>query len=81
MGKISPLSGHKHFESDWANKKENMSNIQIPSKDLGFYHQKALYNWFFMNKKNILKKKMAEKVAATGNWTPISWVTGQGPNH
>ena len=71
---------HKHFESDWANKKENMSNIQIPSTDLGLYHQKALYNWFFMQKKNF-EEKMAEKVAAKGNWTPISWVTGQGLNH
>ena len=44
-----------------------MSNIQIPSTDLGLYHQKALYNLFFMHKRNILKKKMAEKVAAKGN--------------
>ena len=45
-GLISP------FGSDWANKKENMSNIQIPSTDLGLYHQKAQYNWFFMHKKS-----------------------------
>ena len=72
---------HKRFESDLTNKKENMSNIQIPSTDLGVYHQKALSNWFFMHKKNILRKKMAEKVAAKGNWTPISWVAGQGLDH
>ena len=72
---------HKHFESDWANRKENMSNIQIPSTDLGLYHQKALYNWFFMHKIKFRKKKMAEKVAAKENWTPISWVTGQGLDH
>ena len=58
-----------------------MSNIQNISTDLGLYHQKALYNWFFMHKQNILEKKMAEKVATKGNWTPVSWVTGQGPNH
>ena len=44
-----------------------MSNIQIPSTDLGFYRQKALYNLFFMHKKYILMKKMAEKVAAKEN--------------
>ena len=72
---------HKRFESDLANKKENMSNIQITSTDLDFYYQKALYNWFFMHKKNILKKKMGEKVASKGNWTPVSCVTGQAPDH
>ena len=58
-----------------------MSNFQISSTDLGLYHQKALYNWFFMHKKNILKKKMVEKVASTGNWTlrdrPSSWPLDQ----
>ena len=62
---------HKHFESDWENKKENMSNSQIPSTDLGLYHQKALYDWFFIHKKKI-EEKMAEKVASKGNWTLIS---------
>ena len=72
---------HKSFKSDWAKKKENMSNIQIPSTDLGLYHQKAQYNWFFMHKKSILKKKMTEKVAPKGIWTRISRVKGQGLNH
>ena len=36
---------------------------------------------YLCTKKYILKKKMAEKVAAKGNWTPISWLTGQGLNH
>ena len=58
-----------------------MSNFQISSTDLGLYHQKALYNWFFMHKKNILKKKMAEKVASKGNWTQVSCVKGQAPEH
>ena len=43
-----------------------MSNIQIPSTVFGLYHQNALYNQFFMQK-NIVKKKMDEKVAAKGN--------------
>ena len=51
---------HKHFESDLANKKENMSNIQTPSTDLGFYHQKVLYDWFFMHKKYILPPRGIE---------------------
>ena len=58
---------HKHFESDWANRKENMSNIQIPSTDLGLYHQKALYNWFFMHKMKFRMKKMAEKGIEPGS--------------
>ena len=44
-----------------------MSNIQIPYTDLGLYHQKALYNWFFMHKIKFREKKMAEKVATKGN--------------
>ena len=44
-----------------------MSNIQIPSTDLGLYHQKALNNLFFMHKKKYFEETMAEKVAVEGN--------------
>ena len=40
--------------------------IQIPSTDLGLYHQKALYNWFFMHKKIFWRKKWLKKLPPRG---------------
>ena len=47
-----------------------MSNFQISSTDLGLYHQKALYNWFFMHKKKYFEDKNGGKKCLQGELNP-----------
>ena len=55
---------YKHFESDWANKKENMSNIQIPSTDL--VSSKGTIWLILYSQKKSWRKKWLKKLPPRG---------------